>query len=382
MTRALATIFLWTSILVWLSTFGYLLILKVIVALRKQPVLPLSTYPRITVVVPTLNEEATIAGKLDDLKRCDYPSDRKSFLVVDGGSTDRTTKLVREEISAGANVELICLHDAAGKADQVNHALKHVEDGIIVFTDADSQLERSCVRELVRSLVNGRTTTLAGAVVEPQSRLLEEHIHWCFLNDLWWLEGEVFSCAGLSGVCYAVNRDVLLSLQKDAQAEDIHLGLVASARGMRVRIAREAVARELRVPQTVGEFLQFRRRRGASYLNEILHFQHPAEAPARWRLARFIRLWQFVGVPWLGGAAVVMAALLLATASWPLVPVVASAFIVPCLSYARPRRGRPGGGPRWPKLALAACRYPFLFLMSLLTLAKRPSELGAVGGTR
>jgi hypothetical protein len=151
---------------------------------------------------------------------------------------------------------------------------------------------------------------------------------------------------------------------------------------MRVRIAREAVARELRVPQTIREFLRFRRRRGASYLNEILHFQHPAEAPAAWRLARFIRLWQFVGVPWLGGAAIVMAALLLATASWPLVPVVALAFIVPCLSYADPRRGRPVGGPRWPMLALAVCRYPLLFLMSLLTLAKRPSELGAVGGTR
>jgi succinoglycan biosynthesis protein ExoA len=52
--------------------------------------------PFITVVIPTYNEEATVVSTLQRLMKTSYPRDRIEFLVVDGGSADRTVTLARE----------------------------------------------------------------------------------------------------------------------------------------------------------------------------------------------------------------------------------------------------------------------------------------------
>lgn len=378
--KAFAALFLGASALLWVSTLGYLLTLRVIVLLKRRAPGTFTGYPHIVVVIPTLNEEGTISQKLDDIARSDYPDDRMRLIVVDGGSTDRTPDLVERRIEGGSSITLIRLTESRGKVDQVNYALQHVQEGIIVFTDADSQLDRPCLTELVRKLVDTPETTLVGATVRPRSLLLEEHVHWSLLNYLWWLEGEALSCAGLSGVCYAVNRNALLLLAEDAKAEDIHLGMVASARGMRVRIARDAIAEEMRVPQTIMEFLRFRRRRGASYMNEIMHFPHPAGAPASWRVARLVRLWQFVGAPWLGATAVITSVPVLATPYWPCVPAAALVFVLPSLILILALLGRPGDGGRRLAMVPAVCRYFFLLLVSLVAIQKSPDRMGAIGG--
>lgn len=52
--------------------------------------------PKVTLIIPTLNEERHIADCLRTLLATDYPPDRIETLVVDGGSTDRTVAIVRE----------------------------------------------------------------------------------------------------------------------------------------------------------------------------------------------------------------------------------------------------------------------------------------------
>lgn len=59
-----------------------------------------SPLPRITLIIPTLNEERYIAGCLNTLLDTDYPPDRIETLVVDGGSTDRTVAIVEEMAAA------------------------------------------------------------------------------------------------------------------------------------------------------------------------------------------------------------------------------------------------------------------------------------------
>ena len=89
------------------------------------------------------------------------------------------------------------------------------QSAYVIVTDADTRLEPNCVTELVATLLADPQTAIVGATVRPASALLEERIHWWFLNHLWWLEGEALSAAIVSGVCYAARRRaVSLSARK------------------------------------------------------------------------------------------------------------------------------------------------------------------------
>jgi cellulose synthase/poly-beta-1,6-N-acetylglucosamine synthase-like glycosyltransferase len=373
-------IFIGSFSLLWLSTLGYSFILRLIVLLKPRTVLGHSEYPNIAVVIPTLDEEAGIVQKIRDMEFCDYPKDRMQLVVVDGGSTDRTVELVREKISKGARINLVCLNDSKSKVDQVNHILANPGEEIIVFTDVDSRLSPSCVRELVRVIKNDPETALIGATVIPRSKLAEERIHWHFLNSIWWLEGEVFAAAGISGVCYAINRKRFRAISEDAIAEDIHLGLDISGRGYRVRTCPRARAYELRVPQSSREFVRFRRRRGASYINELVNSPSHPNPPLRWRLARSIRLWQFTWLPWLGLLVVASAGLLAFTRFWMFLSILLGLFFFSAVLHAsflsNPSKDKPG----IIGLSLAMFRFSLLTLISLLSLNKAPSLLGAIGG--
>ncbi|MBM3296798.1 MAG: glycosyltransferase [Candidatus Aminicenantes bacterium] len=98
MIRACLIVFLASASVLWLSTLGYVLLLEVARFFRRRPRTALPDWPRIAVVVPTLNEEARIGDKIEDLRRTDYPAERVRWVIVDGGSGDRTAAVVGSRI--------------------------------------------------------------------------------------------------------------------------------------------------------------------------------------------------------------------------------------------------------------------------------------------
>jgi len=376
----LLLIFLGSGSFLWLSVFGYILVLSVINRFRRPlTVRDISVCPEIAVVIPSLDEEDMILAKLADLRRTDYPHDRITIVVVDGGSSDRTTSLIRKEIGRGEPVQLISVNESIGRSNQIIHALGLLRQDIVVVTDVDSVLEPSCIRELVKMLEQDSRTAIIGATVKPNSALLEERIHWWILNYLWWLEGEVLSSAGVSGVCYACRREVVLKLAREARARNIRLPFATSAGGYRVRICLRAQVTELRVPQSPRELLQFRRRRGAAYLAELLSSEN-GRVSVSWRLARFMRLWHFRVMPKTGAVLMISSLVLLCTPfwSWPLLAsalFIISALVVLFVSSASARDEY-----RVWKLIPASVRLLLLTFISMLTLNTRPQVRGLSRG--
>ena len=95
---------------------------------------------RISVVVPTLNEEGYIAKTLR-LLRQHRPH---QIIVVDGGSRDATCQLAKE-------ADLL-LHSVPGRARQMNLGAEQASGDILLFLHADCSLEPGALTEVERVL--------------------------------------------------------------------------------------------------------------------------------------------------------------------------------------------------------------------------------------
>jgi len=375
-----ATAFVGTVVLVWLSAFGYLLLIAAVARLRRRPPAGTASASRVAIVVPTLNEEDTISAKLDDLKLTDYCTSRLSLLIVDGDSHDRTREIAERKLTAGFPfpASFITVRGCPGKLRQFRNALELTSDEIVVCTDADSRLEPGCVRTLVEALQRDSTTAVVGATVRPRTTLLEERIHWWFLNTLWRLEGDAFGAAMFSGVCFAVRRQVVLAALERARpgmTDDVFISDAVSASGAAVRLCRNAIASETRVPTTLRELLAFRRSRGKNYFGSLRGIGHHLTGPAGWRLARALRLWHFTATPGLCGALAVVGTLLPLAGQWMWPLLGAVALVAPPLIAVNLSRTLRLAEPSWLRRTVGLLRLAALTWFALVTLSRRPTQM-------
>jgi rSAM/selenodomain-associated transferase 2 len=110
---------------------------------------------KLSIIIPTLNEQASLARTLRNLKALDPPA--WEVLVVDGGSGDRTGV-----IAAEAGVPVLC-SGAAGRAIQMNHGARHASGDLLCFLHADTLVPDDLIRLAERSLADP-TVACAGFI--------------------------------------------------------------------------------------------------------------------------------------------------------------------------------------------------------------------------
>ena len=108
--------------------------------------------PRVSIIVPACNEEATIGPALRTLLDQDYPN--LQILVVDDRSTDGTGRAVAglQELN-GSRLQLLRIDHLPpgwlGKSHALFRGAEQTDGDILLFTDADIRMERSSVSRAV-----------------------------------------------------------------------------------------------------------------------------------------------------------------------------------------------------------------------------------------
>jgi len=124
--------------------------------------------PAVAVLVPCLNEGATVASVVSGFRQ-HLPT--AEVYVYDNGSTDDTAERARE---AGA---ITRLEPQRGKGNVVRRMFADVEADVYVLVDGDGTYDASCAPALVRALidgpldmVNGRRVATEGGAYRPGHR--------------------------------------------------------------------------------------------------------------------------------------------------------------------------------------------------------------------
>jgi cellulose synthase/poly-beta-1,6-N-acetylglucosamine synthase-like glycosyltransferase len=215
--------------------------------------------PRISVIVPTYNEESTIEGKLHDLIGQEYPLDKMEVIVIDSGSIDQTPRIVQSFIDSHPALNLVLMRESErrGKSAAMNKAIQSVspKSEIVVVTDSDSRLGERGLTRVVEALKDPRVGLVTGMQLvanprESDSTRLESSYR-SFYSVIREGESLLDSTPICDGELVASKRSVLQSfrVREDVNADDTQLAILTRRAGFRSICCPEATFQEFAPPK-------------------------------------------------------------------------------------------------------------------------------------
>jgi cellulose synthase/poly-beta-1,6-N-acetylglucosamine synthase-like glycosyltransferase len=116
-------------------------------------------FPPITILIPAYNEEKVLARTIYTVLEATYPD--KEIIVIDDGSKDHTYRVAMSYENKGVKV----IHRPnGGKSTALNHGLLFASGEIIVVVDADSQICKNTLIELIKPFRNPEVAAVAGNI--------------------------------------------------------------------------------------------------------------------------------------------------------------------------------------------------------------------------
>ncbi len=136
---------------------------------------------KLIIQIPAYNEELTLAKTISELPRQIEGVDSIEFLVIDDGSSDKTSKIAKE-----CGVEHVVVLDknyglAKAFLTGIKRALE-LDADIIVNTDADNQYDASYIKDLIAPILAKKADIVIGS--RPISRIKDFSVIKKFLQKL------------------------------------------------------------------------------------------------------------------------------------------------------------------------------------------------------
>jgi cellulose synthase/poly-beta-1,6-N-acetylglucosamine synthase-like glycosyltransferase/peptidoglycan/xylan/chitin deacetylase (PgdA/CDA1 family)/spore germination protein YaaH len=202
--------------------------------------------PFVSVIVPAYNEERVIAQTIASALGSNYP--RFEIIVVDDGSLDRTSDVVRERFGGVRRVRLFTRTNV-GKAGALNFGLRHARGEIIVALDADTLFPPHTLGALARRFDDPMVGAVAGnAKVGNRINLITrwQALEYVTLQNLDRRAFALLNCITVvPGAVGAWRRELLERIggfSSDTLAEDQDLTLKVRKLGYKIDYEEDAVA--------------------------------------------------------------------------------------------------------------------------------------------
>jgi cellulose synthase/poly-beta-1,6-N-acetylglucosamine synthase-like glycosyltransferase/peptidoglycan/xylan/chitin deacetylase (PgdA/CDA1 family)/spore germination protein YaaH len=219
------------------------------------------TGPLVSVLIPCFNEEKVIVSSVRRILASHW--NRLEVLVLDDGSADRTSEVVREAFAGEPRVRLMTFENG-GKARALNRGMVEAKGEVIVALDADTLFPPDTIPKLARWFADPRVGAVAGnALVGNRNNLITrwQALEYVTAQNL---ERRALAVLGavtvVPGAVGAWRREALEKLggyPADTLAEDQDLTLAAQRAGWRVEFDPDARA-YTEAPETVAGLLKQR----------------------------------------------------------------------------------------------------------------------------
>jgi len=263
--------------------------------------------PRVTVIVPTYNEERYIQAKLSDLLGQTYPKNLFGTVVVDDGSEDGTVDQVSQwtKEHPGIDVKFFRRPAHQGKLFAFNFALRQLDESseLVVVTDADAIWDREALSNAVSYFADPVVgcVTCSISYTEKKPAFAEQNYR-TYYNVLRIAESKKYSTPILNGPFLALRTKILSEkgFPKFPGSDDSIFGSFVAFIGYR-----SIQADNVRVEEPVrGNQFRTKVRRGNRLLLNFLNTKGYAKKLGVYTKSPFDQIWRIewwlhVVNPWL-----------------------------------------------------------------------------------
>jgi cellulose synthase/poly-beta-1,6-N-acetylglucosamine synthase-like glycosyltransferase len=240
----------WIFLLIIVYTYLVYTILLLILAGIKCLIARLPSYskdyePEVTLFVPAYNELDCIEQKINNSFQLDYPPDKIRFLWVTDGSNDGSPELLKKY----KNVDVLHQDKRLGKINAMNRGMKFISTPIVIFSDANTDLNREAIREIVKLFSNSKVGCVAGEkriYIDEKEKAVSagEGIYWLYESFIKKIESSLGSALGAVGELFAIRTELYKEVEEDTILDDFIISMRIAKEGSMIKYAPNAYASE------------------------------------------------------------------------------------------------------------------------------------------
>ncbi|MFB0496544.1 biofilm PGA synthesis N-glycosyltransferase PgaC [Mucilaginibacter sp. OAE612] len=287
------------------------LIIRIKRAFKGRKALPsenLDELPTCTLVIAAYNEEYFIEQKISNSLLLNYPEGKLKLLFVTDGSSDKTPDIVARY----PQIQLLHQSQRAGKIAAVHRAMSYVNTDAVVFTDANTFLNKDALIKICRHYSDATVGAVAGEKrvhidENADASAAGEGFYWKYESALKKWDSELYSVVGAAGELFSVRRSLYQPVEADTVLDDFMISMLIAAKGYRIVYEPEAYATET-ASENVSEELKRKVRIAAGGMQSILRlkklfnplpypilsFQYISHRVLRWTITPFLLILSFI----------------------------------------------------------------------------------------
>jgi dolichyl-phosphate beta-glucosyltransferase len=134
--------------------------------------------PQYSIIIPAYNEGDRIAGTMERVLGYAGEQDWKAeVIIVDDGSSDTTTEIVRGYMQTNSAVQLLQNPGNCGKGYSVRNGMRHAKGRVLLFSDADLSSPIEEADKLFGAIANGADVAIGSRWLKTELQTRRQPMH-------------------------------------------------------------------------------------------------------------------------------------------------------------------------------------------------------------
>lgn len=232
-------------LLIFLSPFG---------AGKKSLIKENYDYPVVSMVIAAYNEVKVIEEKIQNSLDLDYPREKLEILIGSDGSEDGTDEICKQYSN---DIRFTRIEPRQGKSNVLNTLVPMANGSIILFSDANTIIEKGAVKRMVEHFTDDAVGGVCGRLrlkAKGEGLELYEKFYWDYESSIKNMESRLMTTVASNGGIYSIRKELFQEIPKDTIIDDFWISLNVLDSGKKIVFEEKAIAYEDVSNSIVDEF--------------------------------------------------------------------------------------------------------------------------------